>query len=65
MVRNQHITQWLHILTLLLSWFVDPWFSGCVSRVLCMAYCWVTRGIVLGLWRAKGGKSGMVGGEGG
>ena len=36
-----------------------------VSRVLSAAYCWDTRGIVLGLWRAKGGESGMIGGEGG
>jgi len=36
-----------------------------VSRVLGAAYCWDTRGIVLGLWRAKGGESGMIGGEGG
>jgi len=36
-----------------------------MSRVLGAAYCWDTRGIVLGLWRAKGGESGMIGGEGG
>ena len=36
-----------------------------LSRVLGAAYCWDTRGIVLGLWRAKGGESGMIGGEGG
>jgi len=36
-----------------------------VSRVLGAAYCWDTRGIVLGLWSAKGGESGMIGGEGG
>jgi len=36
-----------------------------LSRVLGAAYCWLTRGIVLGLWRAKGGESGMIGGEGG
>ena len=36
-----------------------------LSRVLGAAYCWATRGIVLGLWRANGGESGMLGGEGG
>ena len=36
-----------------------------LSQLLCMAYCCNTRGIVLGLWRVKGGESGMVGGEGG
>ena len=36
-----------------------------VLWVLGVAYCWDTRGIVLGLWRAKGGELEMEGGEGG
>jgi len=30
-------------------------------QVLGMVYCWDTRGIVLGLWKVKGGEEGMFG----
>ena len=34
-----------------------------MSWVLSVAYCWLTRGIVFGLWRVKGGEEGMAGGD--